>query len=919
MPPRARTALPLLALPLALLAAGCGDDESAAPTPSVNLDPYLTAPTSCAYVCPNETCPEATTPYVCPSLGPWASIPHLETCPAWDGSYPAVKPGSCAATEPAADALLRPSAGQGTHHLPDGRDAKPAGAEWIFDDLEGSTTVAVAAVTGTPYVLTVDTGKADHAVRAVDTAQIGAGNPVTGIVKLSPPEYLNAAIAVVPPGRAYVATDYGVVQALSLDPATGALARDDAASLELPPAQDGGGYYVAGVAASPDGRRLVVSPVDDTRVLVYDTDPASPTYRAKLGEVDTGARETFGVYFDPADAAGARAYVSVWGGRKVLEIELDDPAAPAVGRAFDTDKNPQGIAFLDGRWMAVANDLGETLSIIDRVSGDVTSVPVDFEPGLRGLDVSGLGFDPVAGRLYAVLAGINAVAAYDVDLTAAPPALSPAGRLPSSWWPSGIAVHPDGALTVVNMRGGGMGAFDAELPIGEGDGWSLMRGSVQRIPPPSAADLAAGDTEVRTAAAVGERPGYPTIDCPAGASDFPVPATNTGGPSPVIDRIIFIVRENKTFDALMGDMAGVEGDPDYAMKASSEDMDRIWKNFRDIGRAFTIADNFYNLAVQSSQGHQWTTYGRSSDICERTWSSDSRAVGLCGVGDVGMPEEGSLFDWLGRNDVPYDILGEIVGSPAELPPDRNPIDIRYPGGPFQNIGYSDIEKACHVAGRLRVACDLGRFVYMTLPNDHTLGVSPDNPTAETMCAVNDEATGMVLDALSHSPLWASSLLVITEDDPQQGGDHVDYHRTPLVLASPWIKRGYVSKAHIDVASLHKLFAHVLGLPYPNVVVKNAALPLDMFTSTPDYTPYTYAPRAWPLACGAAATRSERTLTDSWDFRYVDEQPGLGDQVMRWMRGRQLQEIPPDLQRRIDDRMARKARGLPPLDEDGDRD
>jgi hypothetical protein len=394
-----------------------------------------------------------------------------------------------------------------------------------------------------------------------------------------------------------------------------------------------------------------------------------------------------------------------------------------------------------------------------------------------------------------------------------------------------------------------------------------------------------------------------------------VPATNTEGPSPVIDHIVFIVRENKSFDAVFGDLPTVEGAPEYAMKAESADMDRVWRNLRDIGRAFTNGDNFYNVAVQSSQGHAWTTYGRTSDICERTWGVASRQVGLCGVGDVGMPEEGSLFDWLGRSDVPYDILGEIVGSPSETPADRDPIDVHYPGGPFQNIGYNDLEKACYTAGRLRVACDLGRFVYMTLPNDHTLGASPENPTPETMCSVNDEATGMVLDALSHSPLWASSLVVITEDDPQQGGDHVDYHRTPLVLASPWIKRGYVSKTHIDAASLHKLFAHVLGLPYPNAIVKNAGLPLDMFTSTPDFAPYTVTPRSWPLACGHDATRSERMLTGSWDFRRVDEQPGLGDQVMRWMRGRQLTEIPPDLQRRIDARMAQKARGLPPADED----
>ena len=202
---------------------------------------------------------------------------------------------------------------------------------------------------------------------------------------------------------------------------------------------------------------------------------------------------------------------------------------------------------------------------------------------------------------------------------------------------------------------------------------------------------------------------------------------------------------------------------------------------------------------------------RASDACERTWGAE-QLVPYCGVTEVGRPKEGSLFQWLEDGGVRYDILAEVVGSPS-ITATHNPVDVHYPGGPYQSIDYNDLEKACHTAGRIRVACDLGKFVHMTLPNDHTVGLDPGRPTPETMCAINDEATGLFVDALSHSPLWATSLVVLTEDDPRQGGDHVDYHRTPLVLISPWVKRGYVSKTHIDVPSLHEIFAHVLGLPY----------------------------------------------------------------------------------------------------------
>ncbi len=159
--------------------------------------------------------------------------------------------------------------------------------------------------------------------------------------------------------------------------------------------------------------------------------------------------------------------------------------------------------------------------------------------------------------------------------------------------------------------------------------------------------------------------------------------------------------------------------------------------------------------------------------------------------------------------------------------------------------------------------------------------------------------------------------MLTEDDPQAGGDHIDYHRTPLVLISPWVKRGYVSKTHIDVASLHKIFAHVLGLPYPNLVVKNAGIPFDAFTSTPDYTPYTYTPHQILITCGSDATPAEHRLTESWDFSQPDAQPGLGEQVFRYMRGRQLTELTPRMEAEVQARLARRAAGLPSVRDDDD--
>jgi hypothetical protein len=187
---------------------------------------------------------------------------------------------------------------------------------------------------------------------------------------------------------------------------------------------------------------------------------------------------------------------------------------------------------------------------------------------------------------------------------------------------------------------------------------------------------------------------------------------------------------------------------------------------------------------------------------------------------------------------------------------------------------------------------------MTLPNDHTNGFGTGHPTPQVMITENDEATGMLVDAISHSPIWPSTLIIITEDDPAHGGEHIDNHRTPMVLISPWVKRGYVSKTHADVSSIHRLITHIFGLPFANAIVETAAVPFDAFSSTPDFSAYSYTPRTIPLSCGEAAPLAESRLTESWDMREVDRQPGLGEQVERVLRGRPLSKLSPELEQQV---------------------
>lgn len=870
-------------------------------------DPYefAAAPQSCAYQCPSDQCAEQDTPYACPSLGEWTKVPHTELCEAWNGVFPTPVQGKCTTTAPSGEALkyAGPDPANGNVLImPGGRRLAPAGVDYVFPDPRDMTS-NVIPVAGTNYVLTVDLGYGDHLVRAVDPALIGTQNPTVSQINFPNPESLNQGIAFSPPDRVYVAGAQGLVQAITIDTATGQLTRDDGRSVQLPPSpkSPGGVFYSSGVAVSADNTKLFVSGVKDPRFFVADISAGGANYGKVLGEVDLGNIESFNAYVDPHDPATSFVYVAMRGTAAVAEVDVSNPAAPKVSRTFAVEKDPEGVAFPDARWMLVGNDLGDSLSLVDRMTGSVTNVPIEAGATLKGFEPSSLAWDEAAHRLWVTQAGINAVAAYDVDLTKTPPLVSPAGRLPTQWWPSGVVVQPGGGLVVTSLMARGTGP---RMPDEE---YELLHGGIQRIPAPSAADLTAGDAAVTKNNKVAAQSGYPVVQCPAGADDFPIPSTNTGNKSPAIDHVILVVRENKTFDGLFGDLPGVKGDKNLTMLPAAE-MDGTWTNARKLAKTFSHSDNFYTSAFISTQGHLWATHGRTDDFNEREWPVTGYGRGLRGDADSGgvaepaRPAEGSMFDWLGKNQISYEIMGEIVGIPK-----MGPIDTHYPGGIIQSIGYPDIEKACYVAGRAKVLCDLPSFVYMTLPNDHTRGLSPNVPSPETMFAVNDEATGMLIDGISHSAIWKSSLVIVIEDDPAQGGESVDYHRTILVMASPWVKRGYVSHTMSDVASVHKLIAHIFAIPYSNVMVEAAALPLDLFTSTPDYTPYTYEKRSRPLACGTTATAAEQKLTDSWDMDEADEQPGLDAQVQRWLSGKQLTELPPALEAQVARRMEQRAK------------
>jgi hypothetical protein len=884
------TSLFALVAPLALATYGCGSDStpevqggttsSSSSTGGPSVDEVMGhLPKSCAFQC-GTTCEEPAKPYECPTTKDWKDVPHADACAAWDGTYPTPVKGQCTSSDATGEAAQPAGPIPGGLVLPDGHRILPAGREQVFDEAElvGGFPMSILPIPGSRFALASDGGIKTNALRVIDLdALAGNGKPVSGYVEFAEPTSLFYGLTWLPPNRALASGGGdGVVYAFDVDTTKGTVVRRMDQDITLPKA-GGTAFYIGAIAATKDGSRLVVGPsqtVDAFQIVSL----GAADYGTVLATIDTGTtRSVFDVRLDPFDPAGKTFYASDQTNSQLLEL---DAMAGTITRKIALDKNPSQIAFLDAQYLVVTESDHDQLAVVDRVSGMVAShVDVFESKSPHGFSPTALTYDAVNKRLYATLASINAIEAYDVGASS-PPTITPAGRIPTAWWPTAVMADTDGSLVVLNGKGHGTGTDDTQYTWGSGPITKLMRGSVQHVPAASLSSLSALSATVDKTFKLSEVGGAPAVTCPPGADDFPIPKDTTSGPSKEIKRVVLIIRENKTFDAIFGDMPGVNGDPKLIMGTDTQIQAKVWQNARAIAKTFTNFDNFYTDAEQSIQGHVWTVYGRTTDYMERSWLSTwgraTRPVGMPTSFEA-TPEERGIFDWLDANGIPNDDMGEAIGS------GKAGIDGKYPGLLIAT-DLPDVQKTCYIAGRLRVRCDLKPFTYALQPNDHTNGGAAGAAAPEVMIAVNDEASGMLIDAFSRSPYWKDSLVIITEDDPQDGGDHVDVHRSIMLMASPWVKRGYVSHGHYDMASVYKLIAHIYGIPYHNEMIREALLPVDAFTSTPDYTPFTYLPRTVTALCNGQGTKhAKKAEAAHWDFADLDDQPGLSEQIMEMMK------------------------------------
>lgn len=664
------------------------------------------------------------------------------------------------------------------------------------------------------------------------------------------------------------------------------------------------GGFPAGMAATEDGSTLYVAQFGDRALAEVDVASGEVTATLNLGA------GVYSVALLPERGAAGEVWLTAFQSDSVIIVDL---ATWTKAASLTLGGNPLAILRSpDGGHVIVTVPDADAVVRIDTQSRQVVaSEPVgeaslsnDEGAPLPASSPTGLWADFATNRIFVTRAADNAVGIFEADT------LAPLGAIPVSWYPTAVALAADGeTLVVTNGKGLGTGPLSS-YGFGAESGKESMTGTVSLV--------GLTDLDLPAATAQVEENVRRPDEVWSFACDeaFPVPA-QAGGRTP-IEHVVLIVRENKTYDTLFGDLEQGDGDPSLVLYG-----DHVTPNIHALARQFAHHDNFYDDSECSVQGHLWLTASFVNDYMERIWLEDYRGNGFGSEAPMaqGQPDFGTFFTHLMAHGVDYTNYGEVVGSFGACCGDSvmNHTDLEFPGG-FYNTDVPDEEKALYVASQIRDQGLLAPFTFLLLPNDHTHGTSPGALTPESMIADNDYGTGLVVEAISQSEFWPRTAIFIVEDDPQIGADHVEYHRSICVVVSPWAKRGHVSSVHTSIPSLFRTFELILGLPPMNRYDALATPMWDAFTDTPDYTPFTALPRNFPDSYNSEEAPGA-AYSVRMDFSGPDRNPELGDVLWWASRGAPPagSRIARELAGLIPSRLDTDEGATPAPDEEGDED
>jgi YVTN family beta-propeller protein len=654
--------------------------------------------------------------------------------------------------------------------------------------------------------------------------------------------------------------------------------------------------YVAGMALSADGTRLYATQIYGEKVRAIDIAQKQVVATAEL------EAEPYTCVLSPD---GHTLYVSVWGASKIVVL---DAVTLAKKGEIAVGEHPNAMALTrDGLRLFVACANTNAVWVIDTVrksAAEQISMALGTEAP-PGSTPNGLALSPDDHTLLVANADNNTVTMADVSKPGGSAVL---GWIPVGWYPTNVLFDRDGTRMFVLDGKGLSGGANPRGPQPGGDridaqySGAMYQGAISTIPTPDAAVLARLTATVREVT-----PYTDAVRLAPAAAPVASPIPRRVGDSSPIKHVFYVIRENRTYDQVLGDLPHANGDPSLTLFG-----EEITPNAHALAQTFTAFDNFYVNAEVSYDGHAFSTGAYATDFVQKMWPMNyGRREGLYlseggykmrnPFGNIAAPAQGYLWDAAKRANVSYRTYGEFVGWErrgadviASVPGLDGHVNPKYP--PF-DLTIPDEERIKIWAEEFRQMDQSGSVPQLSiirLGGDHTNGAAPGALTPRAYIAENDRALGELVDTISHSTAWSSSAIFVLEDDAQNGPDHVDAHRSILLAISPYSRRGAVDSTLYTTCGVLRTMELILGLP-PMTQLDAAATPMyHAFATVPTLTPFTHLSARvslterndWATPGAAASARM--------DFSAPDLAPDLELNQIIWetIRGRGSVMPPP---------------------------
>ena len=715
--------------------------------------------------------------------------------------------------------------------LPTGQRITPAGTQLEL----GGRPNAVALRPGgrVAAVLVASTGTS---LRTLDTT---TGAWLSSSTAAGTASY--AGLAWTPDGRSLLASRAdGAVVVVAVD-AAGNLG---AARVLTLPQQNGSNPYPGGIAVSADGKTAYVALSRDNALGVLDLASGALT-RIAVGNAphsvvlsgttawvsnEGGRPATVG---DTAnDSAGTRIVSDPDNGGAVTGTvsKVDLVAGKEVGTVA-VGLHPTALA-LRGTDLLVVNTNSDSLSVVDTASSRVTrTVAVTPYPGaLLGSAPTGVAvLDD--GRVGVTLGQSNALAVVDLDRGELD------GLVPTAWYPSDVVVD-GGTVVVANLRGVGTTADADAGRTARGMG---EVGSVSLLEVPHAPGQLTKLTEQ-----VHDDNDWPEAE--KRKKDEPTDLPRVLRPGGPVQHVVYVIKENRTYDQLLGDLGRGNGDPSLAVFGK-----HVAPNTQALATQFPLLDNCFDVGRRSNDGHNWAVQAGAPDYLEKGVST--QRTNVFGLGRGTPPSSGfdallylkTGFVWENalRHGLTFENFGEytVESMPPPAVSDVPSLEAHtVPEYSGFELTTPDVVRAREFLNHLAVYEARGsmpNLITLTLPNDHTGGSNPRYPTPETQVADNDQALGQIVEGISKSSFWGSTAVVVIEDDTQGGPDHVEGHRGPCLVVSPWSRHGgFIDSGLHSQVEVLRTVEQLLGLPPMNALDAVSSPLVDVWSDKADLAPYT---------------------------------------------------------------------------------